>query len=142
MKKSTIWLLIIVMALTFGGLIYVQILYMEKMTRMRNEQFNENVKRSLSDVAGYLERQETLHYLEEDIEDIEAAFYDDYSLALATDTLSGQNIVSPIFMPAAVGVEGQYKQYQKIIRNQYLYQKGLLNEVILNIMREASRRPA
>ncbi len=106
MKKSTIWLLIIVMALTFGGLIYVQILYMEKMTRMRNEQFNENVKRSLSDVAGYLERQETLHYLEEDIEDIEAAFYDDYSLALATDTLSGQNIVSPIFMPAAVGVEG------------------------------------
>lgn len=142
MKKSTIWLLTIVMAFTFGGLIYVQILYMEKMTRMRNEQFNENVKRSLDDVAGYLERQETLHYLEEDIEDIEAAFYGDYSFAVASaDSLAPKSEPIPIFVPSAVGIDGRYKQYQEIIRNQYLYQKGLLNEVILNIMREASHRP-
>ena len=143
MKKNTIWLLIVVMALTFGGLIYVQIMYMEKMSRMRNEQFTENVKRSLTATAGYLERQETLHYLEEDIRDIEAAFYSDYSAAsssaMASDMQDAED-ATQLLMPAPVSVDAQYKRAQEIIRNQYLYQKGLLNEVILNIMREAPRR--
>ncbi|MBP3429432.1 MAG: hypothetical protein J6K60_01710, partial [Barnesiella sp.] len=46
MKKSTIWLLAVIMALTFIGLLYVQIMYMENMIKMRNEQFTEAVKRS------------------------------------------------------------------------------------------------
>ena len=45
MKKSTIWLLTIVMACAFLGLIYVQMRYMENMVKMRNEQFSEMVKR-------------------------------------------------------------------------------------------------
>ncbi len=45
MKKSTIWLLAVIMALTFIGLLYVQIMYMENMIKMRNEQFTEAVKR-------------------------------------------------------------------------------------------------
>lgn len=148
MKKSTIWLLTIVMALTFGGLIYIQIMYIEKMSRMRNEQFDENVKRSLSATANFLERQETLHYLEEDIEDIEAAFYSDYSAAtmpvvVADSSQSAyQNKHDGLLLPAATGIGSRYKHAQEIIRNQYLYQKGLLNEVILNIMREAPRREA
>ena len=38
MKKSKIWLLAVIMALTFIGLLYVQIMYMENMIKMRNEQ--------------------------------------------------------------------------------------------------------
>lgn len=146
MKKSLIWILTAVMALTFGGLIYVQIMYMEKMSRMRNEQFDENVKRSLNATASFLEREETLHYLEEDIQDIEAAFYSDNPVAMPSsgnaDTVvkltlqtSDQNL-----LPSPTSVGNQYKRAQDIIRHQYLYQKGLLNEVILNIMREAPRR--
>ena len=48
MKKSTIWLLAVIMALTFIGLLYVQIMYMENMIKMRNEQFTEAVKRKCS----------------------------------------------------------------------------------------------
>lgn len=147
MKKSIIWILTAVMVLTFGGLIYVQIMYMEKMSRMRNEQFRENVKRSLSATAAYLEREETLRYLEEDIQDIEAAFYSDYSPSAITsvpssDTTSYFTINAPDnqYMHAApMGMANQMKRSQEIIRQQYLYQKGLLNEVILNIMREAPR---
>jgi len=146
MKKSLIWILTAVMALTFGGLIYVQIMYMEKMSRMRNEQFDENVKRSLKATAYYLEREETLHYLEEDIQDIEAAFYSDNPVAMPSSNTAGtvpqitlqasdQNL-----LPSPTSVGNQYKRAQDIIRHQYLYQKGLLNEVILNIMREAPRR--
>lgn len=133
------------MALTFGGLIYIQIMYIEKMSRMRNEQFTENVKRSLSATASYLEREETLHYLEEDIQDIEAAFYSDYTMipvpqsSDSTQTLSlSQNTNTLIHTP--IGMTGKLQRAQEIIRTQYLYQKGLLNEVILNIMRNAPRR--
>lgn len=69
MKKSTIWLLAAIMALTFIGLLYMQISYMENMVRMRNEQFSEAVKRSLYDVSTTLEQDETKRYLAEDIEE-------------------------------------------------------------------------
>lgn len=145
MKKSIIWILTVVMALTFGGLIYIQIMYMERMSRMRNEQFTENVRRSLTATASYLERQETLHYLEEDIRDIEAAFYSDYTTTL-TPEVSDSTLQWSIssgdtpMMSSSIGITSQYKHAQEIIRSQYLYQKGLLNEVILNILREAPRR--
>ena len=43
MKKSVIWLLTIIMALTFGVLLYFQIMYLENMVKMRDEQFSEGV---------------------------------------------------------------------------------------------------
>lgn len=138
MKKSTIWLLTIVMAITFGGLVYIQILYMDKMTRMRSEQFDENAHRALFGVADELERMETLHYLEQDIEeiqDIEAAFF-----PTVPDT-TAISVTRPILSTATGGIDTRYKQMQQTIRRQYLYQKELLNEVILNIMREGSTRP-
>lgn len=41
MKKSTIWFLTIIMALTFIGLLYIQIMYMNNMKKMRDDQFAE-----------------------------------------------------------------------------------------------------
>lgn len=46
MKKKTIWILTIIMALTFCGLLYIQIMYMKNMIRMRDDQFAEGVRRS------------------------------------------------------------------------------------------------
>jgi len=138
MKKSIIWLLTIVMAITFGGLVYIQILYMDRMTGMRNEQFDENARRALYGVANELERMETLHYLEQDIEeiqDIEAAFY----TAGADSVLSVG--VRPVFDMSATSLDARYRLMQQTIRRQYLYQRELINEVILSIMREGSQRP-
>ena len=47
MKKSTIWILGVVMGLSFLSLLYLQISYIEEMVKMRNEQFDESVKRAL-----------------------------------------------------------------------------------------------
>ena len=71
MKKSTIWYLTIIMVLTFIGLIYVQFLYMSSMVRMRNDQFDENVSRSLYAVSVMLEQQEAKHFLEENLAAVE-----------------------------------------------------------------------
>ena len=59
------------MALTFAGLLYVQIMYMRNMVRMRDDQFAEGVKRSLYAVSTELEQEETKHFLEEDVAQIE-----------------------------------------------------------------------
>ena len=78
MKKSLIWLLTIVMAITFGALLYFQIMYLENMVKMREEQFSEGVMRSLNSTAEFMEKQETMHFLEEDVNIIESSLYSDY----------------------------------------------------------------
>ena len=55
MKKSTIWILGIIMGLSFVSLLYLQVSYIEEMIKMRREQFDESVKRSLSSAANSLE---------------------------------------------------------------------------------------
>ena len=41
MKKSTIWIIAIVMGLAFLGLLYLQFSYVEEMVTMKKEQFDE-----------------------------------------------------------------------------------------------------
>ena len=58
MKKSTIWILGIVMGLSFLSLLYLQVSYIEEMVKMRREQFDESVRRSLDQACGKIERVE------------------------------------------------------------------------------------
>lgn len=159
MKKSLIWLLTAVMAITFGALLYFQITYLENMVKMREAQFSEGVMRSLDATGKFMERLETLHFLEEDVNIIESSFYDEgtnnneIQLSLtasegpftdftfqAKDKAKG---ITSVSLPSPTQNLGdRYRLMQETIRNQYLYQKGLLNEVILTILREAGNRPA
>lgn len=146
MKRSIIWLLTVLMALTFGILLYFQIMYLENMVRMRDEQFSEGVMRSLYATSEFMDRKETLHFLQEDVNIIESSFYDD-----VTDMTKGDAGISasarqrsgaPLTFPSPTGsISSHYGSMQEVIRSQYLYQKGLLNEVILNILRDSGARP-
>lgn len=163
MKKSIIWLLTIVMSITFGALLYFQIMYLENMVKMRNEQFTEAVMRSLNETSEFLEKQETLHFLEQDVNIIESTLYDNYGSGSETDGNLKYSIENPdgtvtnytlsttvedkksgVFnVPSATeNIGTRYGNMQEVIRSQYLYQKGLLNEVILSILRDSSLRPA
>lgn len=139
MKKSLIWLLTIIMSLTFGVLLYFQILYLENMVKMRDEQFSEGVMRSLYATSEFLEREETLHFLEKDANIIESSFYHDYT---NTSAVENSRVDPSYIIPSATqNVAERYRNLQEVIRSQYLYQKGLLNEVILSILRDAGSRP-
>ena len=72
MKKSTIWILGIVMGLSFLSLLYLQISYIEKMVKMRNEQFDESVKRGLMAASKEVESAEVARWLREDISEAES----------------------------------------------------------------------
>ena len=157
MKKSTIWILTIVMACSFLGLLAVQIMYMENIIKMRNEQFSEIVKRSLYGVSTSLEHDETKYFLEEDINEAESSYYDNsYSLKKefeysipSPDGTSNYKIqgnwetikVEPQNDKNLKGINTRYQNMQEVLKGQYLYQKGLLNEVILSILSKSSNRP-
>ena len=174
MKNSLIWLLTIVMSLTFGALLYFQIMYLENMVKMRDAQFSETVMRCLSSTSDFLEKKETLHFLEEDVNIIESNLYESsfdngddidgdnftYSVENQDGTVTTYNLTAEVDrsnqdpaktkdksrqmgFPSPTGsVESHYANMQEVIRSQYLYQKGLLNEVILSILRDSGSRPA
>lgn len=71
MKKSTIWTIAIVMGLSFLGLLFLQLSYIEDMAKMKKEQFDESVNRSLYRASRNLELNETLRYLEKDVNETE-----------------------------------------------------------------------
>lgn len=150
-----------VMSITFVALLYFQIMYLENMVKMRGEQFTEGVMRSLNTTSEFLEKQETLHFLEQDVNIIESSFYDDYNstgdanlkysvenpdgtvtkYTLSSEVESPHSIVGFSFPSATQNVGSRYGAMQEVIRSQYLYQKGLLNEVILSILRDSGSRP-
>src|SRR5574344_1810734 len=76
MKKSTIWILGVIMGLSFLSLLYLQISYIEEMVKMRNEQFDESVKRALMTASKYVESEEVDRWLREDITEAEKQAWD------------------------------------------------------------------
>ena len=58
------------MGLSFVGLLLLQISYIEEMTKMKKEQFDESVNRSLYQASRNLEMNETMRYLEKDVKEI------------------------------------------------------------------------
>lgn len=156
MKKSIIWFLTIIMALTFAGLLYIQIMYMRNMVKMRDDQFAEGVKRSLYSVSTLLEQEEARYYLENDVASIEPSILPAYpgtgsnlggvkysvttAEGLSGDfTFTGEiTALSPQL--SAEAKKQRYTSMQELVRNQYVYQRGLLNEVILSIISQSGNR--
>lgn len=144
------------MAVAFMGLLYVQIVYMHNMVKMRNEQFSEGVKRSLYAVSSALEQEETRYFLEEDVAQIQSSVLPRFSTTAGENqtgvkysfttkegvegdiTLKGSEAT---LEPQISGLNRQAKSMQDVIRGQYIYQRGLLDEVILNIISQSSNRP-
>lgn len=65
MNKRSIILLSVFMAITFFGLLFLQIKYLNSLLDMRVQHFNEAAKRSLYQLSKTLEEEETLHYFNE-----------------------------------------------------------------------------
>ncbi len=169
MKKSTIWTIAIVMGLSFLGLLYVQISYIEEMAKMKKEQFDESVNRSLYQASRNLEKNETWRYLENDVNEVERRAYTQDSVMvdgldgairhshqfsvsaddgtvysafeLKTFATKPANIPKAIIMRDKNQISETTKSLQEIVRTRYVYQKALLDEVVYNILYTASDRP-
>ena len=122
MKRWMIWTNCTVMGVCFMVLLYLQMQYARRMVAMRQEQFDESVFRSLDHASRNLERSETLDYLQE-------------LMQLYGDTLDSYN--TPIM--ADVTQSGM-REFQKRIRNAYVYEREVLEEVVLRVLYASSEK--
>ena len=170
MKKSTIWILGVVMALSFLSLLYLQVSYIEEMVKMRRGQFEENVNRSLVQSVRNLELVETKKYLEADVAETERAArlseqfnlqnekgksdvleHHQYKITSTNgdiySTFEFKTITNrPANIPKVIistgkNIQQTSKALQDIIKERYVYQRALLDEVIYNILYTASDKP-
>ncbi|MBD5177227.1 MAG: HAMP domain-containing histidine kinase [Bacteroidales bacterium] len=156
MKKQTIWILTILMAITFVGLLCVQVIYLKNLISIRNEQFTQGVRQSLVAVAMHLEHDETRHFLEKDItaETVRPMAYSEekskipeslkYSFTTPTGLkgdLTIQGDLGNILHQNSQGLGAHYQTMQDAYRERYLYQRSQLDDVVLNIISKASSRP-
>lgn len=140
-----------VMAIALLGLLAMQIVYMEKMVAMRNSQFSEIVMRSLYSVSTMLEQNETKYFLDKDLAEAEqmnsGMGQNSIRFGAANDMkrdstqLDEPVNVRPANLKTLKDLSDSYQDKQEILKGQYLYQKGLLNEVILTILNHSSDRP-
>ena len=78
MKKSTIWLLAVMMFTVFLALLFLQLRYMRTTMAIRTKQFDEQVNRSLYNVMKDLELDQTRDYLVQDMVESEDRYSRQY----------------------------------------------------------------
>ena len=168
MKKSTIWILGVVMGLSFLSLLYLQISYIEEMVKMRNEQFDESVKRALMAASKDVESAEVARWLREDISEAEKKAWEqaqgtngngmvqthrfmmtspDGTIRSSVElkTFSNQPSELPRAMISrkhgAKTIPQTSRSLADMIKNRYLYQRALVDDVVFNMLYHASDKP-
>ncbi len=150
MRKTTIWILGTVMGLSFLSLLYLQISYIEEMATMRNEQFDESVKRALLEASKDVESEEVDRWLREDISTQDRNAWSQSSQSTRTQTQGftitgpdGSKIELKTFssgtqeLPKAMisrrhgtkTIPQTSRSMAEMLRNRYLYQRDLLDEI-------------
>ena len=167
MRKSTIWLLAVVMAFAFAGLLFLQVKYVSIILKKSSEQFNETVKRSLHQVSKNLELDETQRYLEEDLKRDESYYLqnnqDPQEIA---QTITQQKLqikdangnilqidqlhsFSQKFEPLSSldkkqtsnNIISTSQDLQKTLMRRLKYQNALMQEGLVNILNTANLKP-
>lgn len=144
MKKRTIWTIAIIMALTFIGLIYTQVRYVDEIVSTRQEQFDETIGHVLFVASRNIELQETRGTIEQQIEafapahrqkqhDEFAALQDSLDKLAAADSTFHHNL--------NIKNEADREKRNERMRRRFIYQKDLLNKAIYNILYRPLDKP-
>ena len=142
MKKSIIWLITIIMGITFAALLYMQGLYMHNIVKMSDEYFSERVKKSLWDVSTSLEKLETAHYLNDFVGSQPGFDFGkggSFPLLVPGGTMIEE--MKNATPKEGLGLNFPTMSFRDRIRSQYAYQRALLDEVVLNIISESGSLP-
>ena len=157
------------MGFSFLVLLFMQLNYIETIAEMKKEQFDESVNRALYQAARNLELNETLRYLETDVDGKEMKSYNKklakkdknnsdkiplHESVSGNDGTSYSSFelktleINPASMPKGIillsdtgSISETSRSMREIIKNRYVYQKALLDEVVYSILYTASEKP-
>ena len=153
------------MVLSCLGLLYMQMDYITAIVRMRREHFGEGVRRSLHQTAYNLELNEMRYYLSKNIQrDIQKSNVNsnnvlelEHSYFVTSDDGNIQSVfemktimnnpANPLTKVHRSGSKRQMslKEAQRhaleTLRTRYMYQRAVLDEVVYNMLYQASEKP-
>ena len=163
MKKSTILVLAVVMGVSFTSLLVMQMRYIEEITSLRHEHFEESVSRSLYETAHQLELSEAKRYLEQGADAMTGIATATDSVFVSTDssviqrthqvtakdgsvftsreTTASTNLSDKYFTKKTASNNERQRSLQEIMAMRYATEKNLVEEVIYSILYTASDRP-
>jgi two-component system phosphate regulon sensor histidine kinase PhoR len=170
MKKATIWTISGIMGFSLVMLLYLQVSYIEKVFKIRKDQFDESVIRSLDQVSHNLELNETFIHVQKmayaaketpcanaDVShtygksgdmnisgqqaDSDLDNYSSFKLKTMKNRPSGIAKVLKVQANGSNTATDASRNLQEYVKNAYVYQKALLDEVVYNILYKASDKP-
>lgn len=152
MKKSTIWLIAIVMGVTFLALLYLQSQYFEEVLSVRRGHFDESVNRSLYAASRVMELGETRRGLEEEIQKVlspaeRRALKAEEEARAAEDSMTqthDSTRVSLAMPKPGRRIPGKHfstklltsaeESMRDAVRDHYVYKRELLDQVVLSML--------
>ena len=153
MRKSYIWILILLMAFSFAGLLLLQVRYVNQSASIFSARFDDNVKRSLFQVIKTIDEMEVRDYLEtfingksDDAQRAKELLNSDESLFKHSYTVDQLTMPDESVQIKSLGgkntsiskaSESQNQQY----RERFLRSKALFDEVTARLMNDASSKP-
>ena len=149
----------VLMAIAFIGLLCVQIFYVKNIVDIHRQQLSQGVRQSLYATARYLEEEETRYFLEDQISQIQTqSIYtqridnplptqEGVKLSFITSsgleadvTIKGSASEMSKIQTGGIFLGGHYLSMREAYRDHYLYHKGILDDVVINIISSASVR--
>ena len=125
MRKTTVWWLISILVVLFFALIGVEISYMRSLVNIHTHDFDEAVHKSLGRVSFMLESDEAERYLNIELEERER------------NMLESQDSTRRL----RPGPELEQVMGSEELKEKFLRQKNLINDVVLRLMHRASIKP-
>ncbi|MBP5772269.1 MAG: HAMP domain-containing histidine kinase [Bacteroidaceae bacterium] len=160
MKRTTIGIISLIIGISFFGLLFLQGRIVKAMVKMRKEQFDESVFRALDQTSRDMERNETFRYLEmvaeqtgfeadnladpswkqqvEETLELGDSLYQITPFRLKTQVKHPSQMPKALALRPTSSLDIASQRFQEFVRNAYLYQKGVLDEVIYTILYNAS----
>lgn len=150
MRKSTIWVITIIMGVSFLTLLYLQARYLGDVLTMRQEQLSESVTRALSQTAHDLELRETHVMLMEKVgttkEEADTAIVAD-SIALTVTSFERRMAEMHGTRAAKAFIESYGEQggassekLRQHLYRSYRHQQGLMEEEVFALLYQHSTR--
>lgn len=139
------------MSVLFIGLLSIQVSYIKEAAAFRQAQFDETVKRALSQVAQTLEEQESLHYIDhtlslnpiEEQEDTMRFRPEELKLGIE-DSTSSTRTHPHVFISTKHGsnnIVETSKTIQNHLRDRFLKEKAQLDDILIKMLCESHTRP-
>lgn len=163
MKKTSLVILTIVMAISFACLLALQMHYIDEIVTLRRQHFESCVSRSLYEAAHQLEVDEATRYLEEGPDAIQGLATATDSVIVNSDstvvqythkltakdgsvfsmweTTASTNMSDKYFTKNSDAQQNNSRSLAQIMAQRYSYEKKLLDEVIYSILYTSNDRP-